>query len=99
MNEGQAQEGAYTAYHLQARPDLVSVVGICTTGCTFTLLFSNTCQVHHTKPVEWNSEEGRRLLYAWIWRLYNPEVDSSIQLHNRADNKNAHIYHHNQWVS
>ena len=78
--EGQAQEGAYTAYHLQARPDLVSVVGIYTGERDFTLFFSNAWRVYHTEPVEWSSKEGRQLLYAWIWRLYNPEVDPCINI-------------------
>jgi hypothetical protein len=78
--EGEAQAGAYTAYHLQARPDLVSVVGICVSASHFKLFLSNACRVCHTPVIEWNTLIGRQLLYAWMWRLYNPELDPSITI-------------------
>jgi hypothetical protein len=80
-DDGEAQAGAYTAYHLQARPDLVSVVGIFVCEPHFKLFLSNACQVYHTPAIAWNKPEARQLLYAWMWRLYNPEVDPSITIH------------------
>jgi hypothetical protein len=77
-NEGQAQAGAYTDFHLQARPDLVSVVGIFVSVSSFTLFFSNACRVYHTPALGWTHADARKLLYAWMWRLYNPELDPSI---------------------
>jgi hypothetical protein len=76
--EQEAQEGAYTAYHLQARPDFVSVPGILVGISTFKLFFSNAHWVYHTPAIPWNDGEARKLLYAWMWRLYNPECDKSI---------------------
>jgi len=76
--EQEAQEGAYTNYHLQSRPDLVSVPGILVGISSFKLFFSNAHWVYHTGAIKWNSDEGRKLLYAWMWRLYNPECDKSI---------------------
>ena len=74
----EAQEGAYTAYHLQARPDFVSVPGILVGLSSFKLFFSNAHWVYHTPAITWNTDESRKLLYAWMWRLYNPECDESI---------------------
>jgi hypothetical protein len=78
--EREAQAGAYTAYHLQARPDLVSVVGICVNVSSFKLFFSNACRVYHTATIKWSDANARKLLYAWMWRLYNPELDPSITI-------------------
>lgn len=78
--EGEAQAGAYTSYHLQARPDLVSAVGIFVAVSNFQLFFSNASQVYHTPLIEWTHTNARKLLYAWMWRLYNPELDPSITI-------------------
>jgi hypothetical protein len=80
----EAQEGAYTSYHLQARPDLVSVPGILASESSFKLFFSNARQVYHTRAIDWNSDEGQKLLYAWMWRLYHPERDKSITVDMKA---------------
>jgi hypothetical protein len=76
----EGQEGAYTAYHLQARPDFVSVPGILVGVSSFKLFFSNAHWVYHTAAIPWNAEESRKLLYAWMWRLYKPECDKSITI-------------------
>jgi hypothetical protein len=80
LDAGEAQAGAYTAYHLRARPDLVSVVGIFVYEVEFKLFLSNACRVYHTSAIKWNSPEALQLLYAWMWRLYHPEVDSTIKI-------------------
>ncbi|KIM27089.1 hypothetical protein M408DRAFT_24840 [Serendipita vermifera MAFF 305830] len=72
---------AYTAFHLRARPDHVSVVGILISDSYFTLLLTNPCRVYQTKRIKWgDGHDTRRLLFAWIWRLYHPEVDSSVTI-------------------
>jgi hypothetical protein len=76
--ERESQAGAYTAYHLQARPDFVSVPGILVGKSSFKLFFSNACRVYHTGALAWNTNESLQLLYAWMWRLYNPECDKTI---------------------
>jgi hypothetical protein len=78
--DSEAQTGAYTTYHLQARPDLVSVVGIFVSVVGFKLFLSNACRVYHTPDINWSTAIGRQLLYAWMWRLYNPELDPSITI-------------------
>jgi hypothetical protein len=78
--EREAQAGAYTAYHLQARPDLVSVVGICVNVSSFKLFFSNACRVYHTPATKWSNANARKLLYTWMWRLYNTALDPSIAI-------------------
>jgi hypothetical protein len=80
----EAQEGAYTSYHLQARPDLVSVPGILASKSSFKLFFSNARRVYHTGAIDWNSDKGQKLLYAWMWRLYHPERDKSITVDMKA---------------
>jgi len=79
-----AQAGSYTTYHLQARPDLVSVVGIFVKASSFKLFLSNACQVYHTRDIKWTSDMAPRILSAWMWRLYNPEVDSTITVNLKA---------------
>jgi hypothetical protein len=76
--DAEAQEAAYTTYHLQARLDLVSVVGISVKTSEFKLFFSNACQVYHTSAIQWNDSSARQLLSAWMWHLHNPEVDPTI---------------------
>jgi hypothetical protein len=80
LEAAEAQAGAYTAYHLQARPDRVFVTGIFVRRTDFKLFLSDPCRVYHTSALTWNSLEGRQLLYAWMWRLYHPEVDLSITI-------------------
>ena len=76
--DAEAQEVAYTTYHLQARPDLVSVVGISVRISDFKLFFSNACQVYHTSAIPWNDPSARQLLSAWMWCLHHPEVNPTI---------------------
>lgn len=75
-----AQGAAYTGYLLQARPDLVSVVGIYVkpSNSKFVVYFTNAGGVWHTEPLDWDSYKDN-LLRAWIRRLYNPETRSNIQ--------------------
>jgi hypothetical protein len=73
-----ALAAAYTDHHLQARPDLVSVVGILLGEFYFNLLFFNACRVYQTRAVGWSSPEACELLYTWMWRQYHPERDQSI---------------------
>jgi hypothetical protein len=76
--EAEAQESANTTYHLQARPDLVSVVGILIGTSDFKLFFSNACQVYRTTAIEWTDAVASQLLCAWMWRLHHPELDPTI---------------------
>ncbi|KIM27088.1 hypothetical protein M408DRAFT_24839 [Serendipita vermifera MAFF 305830] len=74
----QSKAAAYTAFHLRARPDYISVVGIFTDIDYFQLFLTTPCRVYQTKPIKWNGGHATRILFAWLWRIYHPEVDSSM---------------------
>lgn len=83
--EGLRQGAAYGGYHLQARPDLISVPGIFVKGDRFEIYNHNACQSYHTGQVEWDSFEARRLLYAWMKRIYRPHHDTTIRIDDRLE--------------
>ena len=72
------KSAAYTSYLLQARPDMVTVQGIYVDSSGFRLVVSSACGASSTTHLKWESRPFRLLLCAWIWRLYEPFVDSSI---------------------
>jgi hypothetical protein len=49
------EPASYTGFLLQARPDLVSVLGIFVEPKEFRLLASNACGVHYMEPVRWDA--------------------------------------------
>jgi hypothetical protein len=69
---------AYTYFLLQARPDMVTVLGIYVDATGFRLVASNACGAFDTNTLKWEERSTRLLLCAWIWRLYEPVVDRSI---------------------
>jgi hypothetical protein len=73
-----AKTAAYASFLLQARPDMVTVQGIYVDPTSFRLVASNACGVFDTDTLDWGERRHRLLLCAWIWRLYEPDVDSSI---------------------
>jgi hypothetical protein len=74
------QGASYTVYLLQARPDLVSVVGIFIhpDNFEFQLFFTDAWGVCCTDPVKFTSTRAKPLLVAWIRHLYEPECRSMI---------------------
>jgi hypothetical protein len=88
IEEREAQAGTYTAYHMQARPDLVSVPGILVGKSHFKLFFSNACRIYRTCAIKWNDAHAQNLLYGWMWRLYHPECDPSITVDVKTSTPN-----------
>jgi hypothetical protein len=79
------KSAAYTSYLLQARPDMVTVQGIYVDFSSFRPVLSNACGSFHTGDFEWEDRASRLLLCAWIRRLYEPIVDSSITVNIEGD--------------
>ncbi|PVF95863.1 hypothetical protein CPB86DRAFT_875329 [Serendipita vermifera] len=75
----QNQGASYTGYLLQARPDLVSVVGIFVDTKEFRLAFSNACGIAYMKSLRWRSIFSGPILCAWIARIYEPITDPSME--------------------
>ncbi|KIM23841.1 hypothetical protein M408DRAFT_27546 [Serendipita vermifera MAFF 305830] len=74
-----AHTAAYVVHHLSARPDYVSTLGILVRPSSFKLFFVNSCRVYRTSGIKWgDAHVAPRVLLAWFWRLYHPEVESSI---------------------
>ncbi|KAG8786972.1 hypothetical protein FRC15_010292 [Serendipita sp. 397] len=82
----EAQAGAYTAYHLQARPDRVSVSGIWLKkeDKTFQLFITSACQVYHTSILSIKDHGAPSLFFAFVWSLYYPDVDPSISINTNV---------------
>ncbi|KIM24503.1 hypothetical protein M408DRAFT_26973 [Serendipita vermifera MAFF 305830] len=89
--EAETQAGTCGACHLQARPDLVSTVGILVGESDFKLFRTGACGILHTPSIKWDTPEARRLLYAWVWRLYHPDTDPSITIKMNKHNSNSRI--------
>ena len=49
--ESNAQAASYTAFNLQARPDLRSVVGIFVKATYFNIFASDACRVYQTNRI------------------------------------------------
>ena len=76
-----AQVASYTAFNLQARPDLRMVVGIFVKKDGFKIFASNACRVYHTDDIPWIDEDmPRRLLCVCMFRLHVPKLDSSLKI-------------------
>lgn len=73
------QEISYTVHLLQARPDLISVLGIFVDDNDFSLIFCSADGAYHTKFLKWTDSSAQALLCAWIVRLYQPFKDTSIE--------------------
>jgi hypothetical protein len=80
-SEATSQAASYTLYLLQARPDLISVVGISfhPEKGEFRLYLTDPWKVHCTQNVPFTSPQATRLLVTWIRRLYKPERSPAIK--------------------
>jgi hypothetical protein len=85
IGQSQSQEAAYAAYHLQARPDLMSVAGMWMKKRQFNIFFVNACRVYITSTVQLEHEVAKELLYAFVWYLYHPQLDESISIDTRVN--------------
>ncbi|KAG8826974.1 hypothetical protein FRC19_006212, partial [Serendipita sp. 401] len=85
----QGQAAAYTAYHLQARPDRVSVTGAWFDHDKFSIIHTDACRIYHTKPIPYATPDkkgkqkadpprSKRLLCAYVWSLYHPNLDPTL---------------------
>jgi hypothetical protein len=74
------QGASYTGHLLQARPDLLSVVGILihSEKSRFRLYFTDVLGVCYTGPIQFDSEIATPLLGAWIRHLCNPKPRLNI---------------------
>lgn len=81
----QSQAAAYAAYHLQARPDLVSVAGMWIKTDQFSVFFVNACRVYVSNHIKLKDQMAGPLLYAFVWYLYHPQLDKSVSIDTRAD--------------
>jgi hypothetical protein len=81
LTEAESQAASYTLYLLQARPDLISVVGIFihSEKREFRLYLTDAWNVHCTQNVPFTSPLATRLLVTWIRRLYKPERSPAIK--------------------
>jgi hypothetical protein len=81
LAESQAQAAAYTLYQLQARPDLISVLGIFVhpEKCEFGLYLTHARWVYHAPIVSYKDPKALPLLVSWVRRLYQPERSRDIQ--------------------
>jgi hypothetical protein len=68
--EGQAM--SYLHYLLLARPDLHVAQGLLTTKTDITFLFGIGGTGIHMFSVKWSNKELQKLIYAFIYRLYDP---------------------------
>ncbi|PVF91262.1 hypothetical protein CPB86DRAFT_830672 [Serendipita vermifera] len=84
QTESEHQSASYTAYLLQARPDLVSVVGIFVNPQEFRPCISNACGVAYMRSIRWTSTSAPPILCAWIARIYEPILDPSIKRINAS---------------
>ena len=75
------QSISYTAYLLQARPNLIAVVGLHVDGHskTFKIIFCDANYAYHTDSTKWNSSMAQFLLYGYITYLYRPYKDPTIE--------------------
>lgn len=80
QEETEAKGGAYTAFNLLARPDLVSVPGLWIKGDKPIIFFTNASRVYHSPIVKLNERNGRLLIYAFVWHLYHPNTDPTITI-------------------
>jgi hypothetical protein len=78
LEDCELQGASYTNFLLQARPDLTNVLGIFLQKDGFRLAVSNACGVAYLNTVEWDHASAAPILYAWIYRLYNPFQDLDI---------------------
>jgi hypothetical protein len=78
--EAGVQAASYVYFLLQARPDLISVVGIFyhPEKSEFALYFKDAWDLLHTPNLSVQSPEAKKLLVAWMRRLYNPERTPNI---------------------
>ncbi|PVF90869.1 hypothetical protein CPB86DRAFT_820994 [Serendipita vermifera] len=73
------QAASYTSIHLQVRPDLRMAIGIFLKANFFKLFSCFAGRVNQTSRIKWeDNDEAREILSARMWRLYFPDVDSSI---------------------
>ncbi|KAG8819090.1 hypothetical protein FRC18_012188 [Serendipita sp. 400] len=75
-----AQAAGYTSYHLQARPDRVSVSGIWIKDQLFRIFFTDASQVFHTPQIVFRGAIAGQMLFAFVWSLYHPQLDRSITI-------------------
>jgi protein kinase-like protein len=85
IHDSQSQAAAYAAYHLQARPDLVSVAGMWITKSQFSIFFVNACRVYVSNHIKLKDQMAGPLLYAFVWYLYHPQLDKSVFIDTRVD--------------
>jgi hypothetical protein len=80
LTEAGEQAASYLYFLLQARPDLISVVGIFyyPKENQFALYFADAWNILHTKRFSVRSPTTKKLLVAWMRRLYNPERNPDI---------------------
>ncbi len=68
----QEQAFSYLHYLLLARPDLYVAQGLLSSDKKFTFLFGIGGEGIREFDVEWNDRDFNKLLYAFIYRLYEP---------------------------
>src|SRR5712675_2574078 len=71
----------YIHYLLEARPDLHVVQGVFTSHSDITFLFGIGGSGIHTYAVRWGNKNLYRLMYVFVYRLYDPGpfADSAYQ--------------------
>ncbi|CAG7846706.1 SubName: Full=Uncharacterized protein {ECO:0000313/EMBL:CCA77111.1} [Serendipita indica DSM 11827] len=86
IGESEIQEAAYVMYHLQARPDLIATAGLWVRhNEEYNVLFVDACNVYPSLRVMYTEEVCEKLLYAFVWSLYHPLLDTSITLNTTND--------------
>lgn len=73
---------SYVVLHLQARPDLCMGLGIFIGDKHVQFFAVNACAVYYTERLLWmdNYSEYQKVLCAWMWRLYHPQIDPSLTI-------------------